>query len=106
MRWFGEHWGAVFCDEHPRAETPVGRRCYQCHEAIEGGEAGFLIPGLDHAMEPFEAPYHHDCLLEHLGFPIAPESPGEPARCPECRAPLPWHRRTCEHAPHKRGRNS
>jgi hypothetical protein len=44
MRWFGEPWGARICDTTPRAETPVGGRCFLCPAPIGERDAGFILP--------------------------------------------------------------
>lgn len=62
MRWFGESWGAPINEDVPHAPTPVGEQCEGCHQPVEDGDQGVLIPDAGWVI-PVERPFHHRCFL-------------------------------------------
>jgi hypothetical protein len=64
MKWFGKPGtGAAFagCEQ---TETPVGDLCRHCHEPINEGEDGWLIPSIDYGAA--ELAFHHACHLRQI----------------------------------------
>lgn len=66
MKWFGEHWGAPICDnEHVEVPTEP---CVACEMPFKANDRGIILPFAGLPEDPPELPYHHRCLMVHLGI--------------------------------------
>lgn len=69
MKWFGEHWGAVICDEVEHVEVPIGAQCAGCGSRVREDDDGVLVPGAEGRGPgiPREHAYHLRCFRAALG---------------------------------------
>jgi hypothetical protein len=58
--YFGPPWPSGICDEGRQVETPWGRPCALCEEAIIEGDQGSFV-GLP--AWPYYGPVHRECSL-------------------------------------------
>lgn len=65
VRWFGADWGAPICSDTEPVETPAGRACFWCDEAIVEGDSGVTIPHVT-CRGVTDEPYHLDCHVRQL----------------------------------------
>ncbi len=67
--WFGESWGAPFCENFRHIPTPDGEVCPGCQRTIRPGERGVSIPRLLEDGFADTLSYHPACLIVELGGP-------------------------------------
>lgn len=80
-QWFGEPWpdehlrAPVCMNDLDRVATPVGQECCWCHEAIQDGDRGILVPWV--SPEDYVAggrhtyaPIHVECSVRQVVGPV------------------------------------
>ncbi len=96
MNWFGDSWGASFCDPRRHVATPVGATCPQCGVDIREGDQGIRIPLVRLGSEPGPdfVDWHIRCWLDHM-------RPHD-IDCPRCRGKQDRkdHKMSCSYAKH------
>lgn len=70
MKWFGENWGAKLCEEGEHVETPVGKCCTLCNQAVVDGDDGIVVPCVRETVTL--EPTHRVCLARAIfgGDPV------------------------------------
>lgn len=64
MKWFGQPWGAHVCVACERVDIPIGEMCVECHEPIQDGDSGFVVPYMTYPVRKFEeVVYHYACFI-------------------------------------------
>lgn len=64
MKWFGERYDAPLYADTEQVPVPVGEFCLYCHEPIEKGDDGFMIPYVGEVIK--EVPYHRECQMRSI----------------------------------------
>lgn len=72
MKWFGESWGAVVCQEADHLPQVPEGSCQGCGMAVEDIDSGLALPRISlsaglFAMTVATTLYHHGCFLSHVG---------------------------------------
>jgi hypothetical protein len=64
VRWFGKAYGALYEQDMPHTDTPVGVACRLCDEPIADSDDGFMVQVRQ--GDWLDVPEHYECHLRRV----------------------------------------